>query len=64
MTARAGKAKRQRRILWLLVPLALLLVVGANAHLVYVAVKSQPECVPHVRGAGTPSVYQAAKSSC
>ena len=35
----------------------LLLLVAANAHLVYVAVVSQPDCVDHVRG-------QAAKSAC
>ena len=48
---------------WLLVPAGLLLFAGANAHLVYVAFQSQPECVAHVKdldGGG----YQAAKSAC
>ena len=35
----------------------LLLLAAANAHLVYVAVVSQPDCVDHVRD-------QAAKSAC
>lgn len=42
------------------------LVVLANAHLLYVAFKSQPDCIDHVRpGLGTASeVYAAARSSC
>ncbi len=42
-------------------------VLLANAHLVYVASTSQPECVEHVKGdAGVkaPGVFGAAKSSC
>ena len=35
--------------LWLLVVAALALVIGANAHLVYVALTSQPACVAHLR---------------
>jgi hypothetical protein len=42
----------------------LLLVAAANAHLVYVAVSSQPECVPHLKEAGTSGSYRAAKSAC
>lgn len=40
-------------------------LIGANAHLVYVSFASQPACVPHLKlpqeGAAT---YRAAKSSC
>ena len=39
----------------------------ANAHLVYVAMTSQPDCVAHVRpgeGSGQQSRFSAAKSSC
>src|SRR3546814_11413354 len=39
--------------LFALTGLALVLVLLANAHLVYVASTSQPECVPHVRADGT-----------
>ena len=37
---------------WLLVPAGLLLFAGANAHLVYVAVQSQPDCVAAHEGRG------------
>lgn len=44
-----------------------LLVVVANWHLVHVAVRSQPECVVHVRlgeAAGGDQRYGAARSAC
>jgi len=45
---------------------ALLVVVLANVHLVYVSMQSQPECVAHVKpGTGGESgAYSAARSSC
>jgi hypothetical protein len=51
--------------IWWLIPLAVLLFVGANAHLLYVAFSSQPECVDHLRmpEQGT-SRFRAAKSDC
>jgi hypothetical protein len=49
---------------WLLVPAGLLLFAGANAHLVYVAFQSQPECVAHVKDTGANGGYRAAKSAC
>jgi len=53
--------------IWLLVGLALLLLVAANGHLVYVAMTSQPDCVAHVRP-GQSNVaherFSAARSSC
>jgi hypothetical protein len=52
-----------RSLLWLLVCAGLLLVAGANAHLVYVAYATQPDCVPHGKSAGG-SGYRAAKSAC
>ncbi|TXL82253.1 hypothetical protein FHP25_00710 [Vineibacter terrae] len=58
---------RTRPALWLLVGAGLLLVVLANAHLVYVAVTSQPDCVTHLRAgerAADPGQFRAAKSSC
>jgi hypothetical protein len=45
----------------------LLLVVGANAHLLYVAVTSQPDCVAHVRQGdpnAKPGQFAVAKSAC
>lgn len=42
-----------------------LIVIGANAHLVYVAVTSQPECVAHHQlGAASDGSFSAAKSAC
>lgn len=45
----------------------LLLVVGANAHLLYVALTSQPECVAHLRQGDSnarPGQFAVAKSAC
>ena len=53
--------------IWLLVAAGLFLIIGANMHLVYVAVTSQPECVAHLRpgedGAQRGS-FSAAQSAC
>ena len=38
------------------------LFIAANAHLVYVALRSQPDCVPHQKALG--GGFQAAKSAC
>ncbi|MET4702283.1 hypothetical protein ABIE65_005338 [Constrictibacter sp. MBR-5] len=66
MTPAPGKRRRKVRLLvWTLVPAALLLLAAANIHLVYVAVGSQPDCVPHLKEAGTgPGSFRAAKSAC
>jgi hypothetical protein len=43
------------------------LFAGANAHLVYVAVKSQPDCVPHLKISGeegSTASLRAANSAC
>jgi hypothetical protein len=58
--------RRGRGWIWLMVGAGLALVIGANWHLVHVAVSSQPDCVAHVRGgaAGSPGAFSAAKSSC
>ena len=56
---------RRRTVLWILIVGAVLLVAGANAHLVYVAMTSQPGCVRHARAgdAGT-GEFAAAQSAC
>jgi hypothetical protein len=64
MTRPAGDSRRSAWLVWVLVPAILLLVVGANAHLVYVAVQSQPDCVEHSRAAADGSVYRPAKPAC
>jgi hypothetical protein len=55
------------RINWRILALAiasatLALFIAANAHLVYVALRSQPDCVPHQKTPG--SGFQAASSAC
>lgn len=58
---------KPRIVLGLVVAAGLLVLALANTHLVYVAVKSQPDCVEHVKpGArtdGNPQ-FSAAKSAC
>ena len=61
----SAASRRSRAALWLSGIVLLLILLGANAHLVYVATTSQPECVAHVKlGAGTQSQFSAAKSAC
>jgi hypothetical protein len=68
MTDMAASHRRWKTIslVWLTVGIGLFVLVGANAHLLYVAVSSQPNCVAHLRhgeGNGTNS-FSAATSSC
>lgn len=58
---------RSRTFYLILAGIALAVVLLANAHLVYVAVGSQPGCVPHAKAdGGKPAVgvFGAAKPSC
>ena len=58
---------KQKVAIWLLICIGLLVLVVANGHLIYVAVTSQPDCVEHIReaGSGPPGArYAPAKSSC
>ncbi|MGX5733199.1 hypothetical protein [Bosea thiooxidans] len=67
MSAQAGGAVRRggRRALWLLLASLLVgLLLLANAHLVYVAVGSQPDCVPHAKAAGEGGGFRAARPAC
>ena len=65
MTVRpVGKWERVPLSGWLLAA-AVLLTVVANAHLVYVAVSSQPECVAHLKEIGSKAgEFRAARSAC
>jgi len=49
---------------WLCVAAGLLLFGGANAHLVYVAYQSEPDCVAHLKVADGSGGYGAARSAC
>lgn len=68
MSVRAGgEAPRRggRRAFWLLLAAALAaLLLLANAHLVYVAVDSQPDCVPHAKAVGESGGFRAARPAC
>lgn len=58
---------RARSFYWLLVAAGLLLVILANAHLVYVATQSDPGCATSGakgQAAGTQITYSAAKPAC
>jgi hypothetical protein len=65
-----GTDNPQRRDLnWKLVALliasvGIVLLIVANAHLVYVALNSQPECVPHAKQMDGTGTYRAARSAC
>ena len=64
MTRRADLSHRKAWLAWVLIPAGLLLFAGANAHLVYMAIQSQPDCVERVEAAGEGKIYRAAKSAC
>jgi hypothetical protein len=50
---------------WLLAAAVLLVVAAANAHLLYVSLASQPECVAHLKETGTNAgEFRAANSAC
>lgn len=53
-----------RLISLLLVAAGLVLLLVANAHLVYVALESQPDCLPHAKQADGSMAYRAARSAC
>ncbi len=57
-------SRRKVWLVWVLVAAGMMLVAGANAHLVYVAVQSQPDCVEHAKTTGDGQGYRAAKSAC
>jgi hypothetical protein len=64
----AASLRRRPRILAIaLVTAGLAVVFAANAHLLYSALKSQPACVPHLKGVASDppgAVYRPAESSC
>ena len=53
-----------RRMLTVAAMVIVGVLLAANAHLVYVAFSSQPDCVAHLKGAGEQGTYRAAKSAC
>ncbi|MGE3966879.1 MAG: hypothetical protein AB7F08_01480 [Dongiaceae bacterium] len=60
-----GRRGQSRRLVWYLAGAAVLGLLLANAHLIYVAVVSQPDCVPHLKESGrSEGGYRAAGSAC
>ena len=58
---------RTKAVVWTAIAAGVLLLLIANAHLVYTAVTSQPDCVAHIRGgerASGDGKFSAARSSC
>lgn len=55
---------RWRRIGLILAGAGILLLIAANAHLVYVAIETQPACVPHAKSPGADGNYRAARPAC
>jgi hypothetical protein len=52
------------RPIWLLLAAALVFT-GANAHLLYVAISSQPDCISHLKTkAEVSGQYRAAQPAC
>ena len=69
MIGQPATTPRASRINWRLVALAIAgagiaVLIAANAHLVYVAVVSQPDCVPHEKATGAAGTFRAARSAC
>jgi hypothetical protein len=64
MSATKLLGMRWRTVALLAVGAGLAALIAANAHLVYVAFQSQPDCVPHAKSAGEPGTFRAARSAC
>lgn len=56
--------KKARLMVGLGIVVGLGIFVGANAHLIWASVRSQPDCVPHLAAPDQGGQYRAAKSSC
>lgn len=67
--AMPDKQRRARPMigLWVLLAVVAAVFIAANAHLLYVAVMSQPACLTHLeqgQGDATRGLFSAAESSC
>ncbi|MFD1326379.1 hypothetical protein [Mycoplana ramosa] len=61
----SGLAIRPRTWVLLAAGAGLSLLALANAHMIYVAVVSEPDCVAHLKSESvTPGEYRAAGSAC
>lgn len=55
---------RRRTIALLAAGAGAALLIAVNAHLVYVAFDSRPDCVPHAKSPGEHGAFRAARSAC
>lgn len=63
--AAARRPLNWKRISIAIASVGIVVLLGANAHLVYVALRSQPDCVPHAKVPdGSGDGFRAAKSAC
>ena len=59
------KGRTNKALIVLMIATATLVVVGANAHLLFAALDSQPDCVDHLKvGHGQQGAFGAAQSAC
>jgi hypothetical protein len=64
MAVQLRRPWRKRTVL-AVVALGVAVLLGANAHLVYVAFTSQSDCVPHAKEVGVEGApMRAARSAC
>ncbi len=64
-SANAGGPRRRLSRVWLIGIAIAVVLIAANAHLVYVAFTSQPDCVSHLKlPDGSADHFRAARSGC
>jgi len=64
LASRSGR-RRASIIAGIVCAVVVLVLLAANGRLLYVAIQSQPECVPHVKpGVTAPDRPSAAQSGC
>lgn len=65
MSTAQQKASTNKTLMYLLIAVATLVFLGANAHLLYAALNSQPDCVAHLKvGHGQDGAFGASDSAC
>lgn len=65
MKNRATQAVTRFPTKWLLATVIAVVLIAANAHLAYVAISSQPDCVAHLKDKSIePGQFRAAKPAC
>jgi hypothetical protein len=65
MSELARPRSKAKLLVFLLLVAGLIVFIGANAHLLYAALTSQPDCIPHLQtGHGQAGAFGAADSAC